>query len=498
MLSGFLRTTNKLNVVGIFKCIKNKKMQLIFEKSRKGRIGVSLPELDVPKKDLLDKELIREDLELPEVSEVDVIRHYTALSKRNFGVDNGFYPLGSCTMKYNPKINEDLAKLEGFTECHPLQSYNQGCLKLMYHLEKMLCEICGMDVFTLQPAAGAHGELTGLMIIKAYFEDKGEKRSKIITPDSSHGTNPASSSMCRFETVQIKSNDKGQIDIEELKKALDKDVAAVMLTIPNTLGIFEEKILGIAELVHENGTLLYMDGANMNALLGIVKLGDMGIDVLHLNLHKTFSTPHGGGGPGAGPVGVKKNLAKFLPNPYVVLNDDVYEFANNEKSIGKVRAFYGNFGVMVKAFAYIRSLGGDGLRKVSENAVLNANYLKEKLKWYYKLPYDFVCKHELVLSDEGLPNNITTLDIAKRLLDYGIHPMTVYFPLIVKGAMMIEPNETESKETLDNFIEIMKKIRDEIDNEPELVLNAPSSTVVKRLDAVKAARELDLRYNKKL
>ena len=471
-------------------------MELIFEKSKKGRIGASLPELDVPeKKELIGKDIIRKDLNLPEVSEIDVVRHYTALSRRNFGVDNGFYPLGSCTMKYNPKVSEDMAKLEGFTECHPLQPYNQGCLQLMYHLERMLCEICGMDAFTLQPAAGAHGELTGLMLIKAYFEDKREVRKKIITPDSSHGTNPASSSMCGFEAVQIKSDNKGQVDIDELKKVLNKDVAAIMLTIPNTLGLFEERILEITKLVHNNGSLVYMDGANMNALLGIVRPGEMGIDILHLNLHKTFSTPHGGGGPGSGPVGVKKELVKFLPNPRIILNDDIYEFANNEKSIGKVRAFYGNFGVMIKAFTYIRAIGAEGLKKVSENAVLNANYLKEKLKSYYKLPYDAVCKHEFVLSDEGLPNNVTTADISKRLLDYGIHPMTIYFPLIVHGAMMIEPNETESKETLDNFVEIMKNIREEINTNPEIVLNSPSTTIVKRLDAVKAARELDLKWN---
>ncbi len=472
-------------------------MKLIFEKSREGRCGVSLPELDVPlRKGLLDSELVRDELDLPEVSEVDVIRHYTKLSCRNFGVDSGFYPLGSCTMKYNPKVNEDVSRYSGFIDCHPLQPYNQGCLKLMYHLEKMLCEICGMDAFTLQPAAGAHGELTGLMIIKAYFSDKGEIRSKIITPDSSHGTNPASISMCGFETVQINSDDKGQVDIGELKEVLDSNVAAVMLTIPNTLGIFEEDILEITRLVHDNGSLVYMDGANMNALLGYVKPGDMGVDVMHLNLHKTFSTPHGGGGPGAGPVGVKRDLSKFLPNPSIVLNDDIYEFSNSSKSIGKVRAFYGSFGVMVKAFSYIRALGSEGLRKVSENAVLNANYLKERLKGDYNLPYDSLCKHEFVLSDEGLPNGVATLDIAKRLLDYGIHPMTVYFPLIVKGAMMIEPNETESKETLDNFVDVMKKIRVEIDNNPSLVLEAPSNTVVKRLDAVKAARELNLTYKR--
>jgi glycine dehydrogenase subunit 2 len=467
-------------------------MKLIFEKSVKGRTGASLPELDVPLKQVLSNELIREDLLLPEVSEIDVVRHYTALSRRNFGVDNGFYPLGSCTMKYNPKVNEDVAGFSGFTDCHPLQPYNQGCLKLMYHLEKMLCEICGMDAFTLQPAAGAHGELTGLMMVKAYFE--GENRNKIITPDSSHGTNPASGSMCGFETITIKSNSKGQVDIDELKKVLDGDVAAVMLTIPNTLGIFEEDILEITKLVHENGSLVYMDGANMNALMGIVKPGDIGIDILHLNLHKTFGTPHGGGGPGSGPVGVKKELAKFLPNPAIVLNDDIYEFTNNSNSIGKVKAFYGNFNVMVKAFTYIRALGCSGLKRVSENAVLNANYMKEKLKKHYKLPYDLVCKHEFVLSDEGMPNDVTTADIAKRLLDYGYHPPTVYFPLIVHGAIMIEPNETESKEMLDNFIDVMIKIKDEAGSDPEIVKNAPHTTVVKRLDAVKAARELDLRF----
>ena len=470
-------------------------MQLIFEKSRKGRAGASLPELDVPEKeDLIDKGLIRKELELPEVDEITVVRHYTELSRRNFGVDNGFYPLGSCTMKYNPKVNEDVAKLEGFVSCHPLQPYNQGCLQLMYHLERMLCEICGMDAFTLQPAAGAHGEFTGLMLIKAYFKDKGEHRSKIITTDSSHGTNPASASMSGFKIMQIKSNENGQVNISELKNVLDSNVAAIMLTIPNTLGIFEENILEITKLVHENGSLVYMDGANMNAMLGKVRPGDMGVDVMHLNLHKTFSTPHGGGGPGSGPVGVKKDLEKFLPNPRIVLNDGLYEFANIPSSIGKVRAFYGNFGVMVKAFTYIRALGAEGLKNVAENAVLNANYLKEKLKKYYKLPYDALCKHEFVISDEGLPNHVTTADIAKRLIDYGIHPMTIYFPLIVHGAMMIEPTETESKETLDNFVEVMKKIREEIENNPEIVLNAPSTTVVKRLDAVKAARELDLKF----
>ena len=470
-------------------------MELIFEKSVKGRKAVSLPELDVPRKDnIIPSEFVGGDSGLPEVSEIDLIRHYTALSRRNFGVDNGFYPLGSCTMKYNPKINEDTCRLSGFCDCHPLQPYNQGCLQLLYHLEKMLCEICGLGAFTLQPAAGAHGELTGLMIIKAYFNDKGENRVKILTPDSSHGTNPASSSMCGFETITIKSDDRGQVDIEYLKKNLDNEVAAVMLTIPNTLGIFEENILEITKLIHDNGSLVYMDGANMNALLGNVRPGDMGIDVLHLNLHKTFSTPHGGGGPGSGPVGVKSELKEFLPNPYVVLNEEVYSFANYPKSIGKVKAFYGNFGVMVRAFTYIRAIGAVGLKAVSDNAVLNANYMKEKLREHYKLPYDCVCKHEFVLSDEEMPNEVTTNDIAKRLLDYGFHPPTVYFPLNVHGAIMIEPNETESKEMLDKFIEVMIKIKDESNSDPDIVKGAPHTTIVKRLDAVKAARELNLRF----
>ncbi len=471
-------------------------MQLIFEKSRAGRIGVSLPELDVPKRDgIISKDNLRDELELPEVDEVTLIRHYIELSRRNFGVDNGFYPLGSCTMKYNPKINEDIAKLEGFVECHPLQPNAQGCLRLMYELENMLCEITGMDAFTLQPAAGAHGELTGLMIIKAYFNEKGEDRKIIITPDSSHGTNPASSTMCGFRNMTLKSNDKGQIDLDELKKIINKDVAAIMLTIPNTLGIFEEHILEITKIMHKNGSLVYMDGANMNALLGVTKPADMGIDIIHLNLHKTFSTPHGGGGPGSGPVGVVKTLERFLPNPRIIFKEGKYNLINNPKSIGKVKSFYGNFGVTVKAYSYIRAVGSDGLRKVAENAVLNANYLKEKLKDVYVLPYNSLCKHEFVLSDEALPNGVTTTDIAKRLIDYGIHPMTIYFPLIVHGAMMIEPTETESKETLDYFIRVMGKIRAEAENKPELLHNAPFSMPVGRLDAVRAARNPDLRYS---
>jgi glycine dehydrogenase subunit 2 len=472
-------------------------MKLLFEKSVEGRKGISLPELDVPKqKGLIPTELLRKDNSLPEISEVDLVRHFIELSRRNFGVDNGFYPLGSCTMKYNPKVNEDVARLEGFTMLHPYNKFSQGALQLMYELEEDLKEITGMDAVTLAPAAGAHGELTGLMLTKAYFEDKNEKRNVILTPDSSHGTNPASSSMCGFETVTIKSNEKGQVDLIELKKNLNENVAAVMLTIPNTLGIFEENILRITNLVHENGSLVYMDGANMNALLGKVKPGEMGIDVLHLNLHKTFSTPHGGGGPGSGPVAVKSFLEKFLPNPKIEKGEFTYLLGRHEKSIGKVRAFYGNFNVMVKAYAYIKAIGAGGLRQVAEDAVLNANYIKEKLKEHYDLPYDNLCKHECVFSDKEMPNGVTTNDIAKRLLDYGFHPPTVYFPLIVHGAIMIEPNETESKEMLDSFIEAMIKIKDEARQDPEIIKTAPHTTAVKRLNSVLAAKKPDLRWKK--
>jgi len=397
-------------------------------------------------------------------------------------------------MKYNPKINEDVSRLEGFTMLHPLNKFNQGALQLMYELQEDLKEITGMDAVTLAPAAGAHGELTGLMLVKAYFEDKDGNRNVIITPDSSHGTNPASSSMCGFETVTIKSNSNGQVDVEELKKHLNPDVAAVMLTIPNTLGIFEEGILGITKAIHDNGSLVYMDGANMNALVGKVRPGDMGIDVLHLNLHKTFGTPHGCGGPGSGPVAVKSILEPFLPNPRIEKGEATYLFGEHEKSIGKVRAFYGNFNVIVKAYTYVKAIGASGLRDVAENAVLNANYMKEKLKKHYNLAYDCVCKHEFVLSDKDMPNDITTNDIAKRLLDYNYHPPTVYFPLIVHGAIMIEPGETESKETMDNFIDVMIKIKDEAASDPDVVKSAPNTTVIKKLDAVKAAKELDLRF----
>lgn len=434
------------------------------------------------------------------LSEQEVVRHYTALSRLNFGVDNGFYPLGSCTMKYNPKISEEMARLEGFSQLHPLQpeSTVQGALRLMFELEAMLCEITGFKRFSLQPAAGAQGELAGIMIAQAYFGKKGELRKKVLVPDSAHGTNPASASMCGFEAVKVNSDKDGNIDLKDLKEKLDEKVAAIMITNPNTLGLFDQNVLEACDLVHGNGGLVYGDGANMNALLGICRPADLGIDVMHLNLHKTFATPHGCGGPGAGPLGVVEKLVPFLPRPLVGKNGKKYFLDYEGKdSIGKVRSFYGNFGVMVKAYTYLKAIGSAGLREVAEIAVLNANYMKEKLKKHYKLPYDRACQHEFVLSDEGMPNGITANDVAKRLLDYGFHPPTIYFPLIVKGAIMIEPTETESKETLDEFVEAMVKIKKEALEQPGLVKNAPHTMPVKRLDAVKAAREPDLRWKGK-
>ena len=476
-------------------------MKLIFEKSSKGRRASQLPKSDVHEKKIdISNKLLRQDVPLPEVSEVEVMRHFVKLSQLNFGVDIGFYPLGSCTMKYNPKINEDVSRLPGFVFVHPYQAQkiSQGSLELMFRLERYLSEITGMDKFTLQPAAGAHGELTGLMLMKAYFKHKKDKRTKIILPDSSHGTNPASSSMCSFESIPIKSNKEGMVDLDVLREVMSRDVVGIMLTNPNTLGLFEKDILEITEIVHDKGGLVYCDGANMNAILGIAKPGDMGFDIIHLNLHKTFSTPHGGGGPGSGPVGVNKKLEPFLPIPRVEKVGENYRLNYNyPKSIGQVKAFYGNFGVMVKAYAYIRAIGPKGLRKVAEDAVLNANYLKDKLKPYYDLPYDRVCKHEFVLSgSKQAEKGVHTMDIAKRLLDYGFHAPTVYFPLIVKEAIMIEPTETESKETLDAFADAMIKIAEEAEKNPDVVKNAPQKTPVSRLDMVKAAREPVLKWSK--
>lgn len=473
-------------------------MELIFEKSVVGRKAMQLPELDVPfQKGILPEESLRGDLELPEVSELDIVRHYTALSRMNFGVDNGFYPLGSCTMKYNPKINEDMARLNGFLMLHPYtpEEFSQGALQVIYELEQYLKEITGMDAFTLQPAAGSHGELTGVMIIKKYFMSIGEKRSKVLIPDSAHGTNPASVALCGFECVEVKSNSEGEIDIEDLRLKLSGDVAAIMLTNPNTLGLFETRILEIAGMMHNNGSIVYMDGANLNAIVGVTRPGDFGIDILHSNLHKTFSTPHGGGGPGAGPVGVKSHLKRFLPKPRVDLEGGKYRLNYDvPDSIGRVRAFYGNFGVIVRAYTYIRSSGWQGIRAIGENSVLNANYLKEKLKSHYHLPYDKVCKHEFVLTDKELSNGVTTGDVAKRLLDYGSYAPTIYFPLIVPGAIMIEPTETESKETLDWFAGLMIKIKEESKTSPENLKNAPLTTQLSRLDGVLAARKPILKW----
>ncbi|GAB7386789.1 aminomethyl-transferring glycine dehydrogenase subunit GcvPB [Bacillaceae bacterium] len=477
---------------------------LIFEMSKPGRVAYSLPECDVPETavtEALPAGMIREvPAELPEVSELQLIRHYTELSRRNHGVDTGFYPLGSCTMKYNPKINEDVARYPGFAHIHPYQPEEtvQGALELLYRLQRDLAEITGMDEVTLQPAAGAQGEWSGLMMIRAYHESRGEKRTKVIVPDSAHGTNPASAAVAGFETVTVRSNEHGLVDIEALGRVVDENTAALMLTNPNTLGLFEENIVEIARIVHAAGGLLYYDGANANAILGIARPGDMGFDVVHLNLHKTFSTPHGGGGPGAGPVGVKKELVPFLPKPRVIKDGERYRLdAEAPRSIGKVKAFYGNFGILVRAYAYIRTMGAEGLRRVSEHAVLNANYLMRKLAPYYDLPYSRPCKHEFVLSGKKQKKRgVRTLDIAKRLLDFGYHPPTIYFPLIVEECLMIEPTETETKETLDAFIEAMIQIAKEAEENPEIVQEAPHTTVVRRLDEVTAARKPVLRYRK--
>jgi glycine dehydrogenase subunit 2 len=483
-----------------------KDQPLIFEISKPGRIGYSLPDLDVPEENidqLIPSDYLRtEDAELPEVSELDIMRHYTALSKRNHGVDSGFYPLGSCTMKYNPKINENVARLTGFSYIHPLQDEAtvQGAMELMYDLSEHLKEITGMDAVTLQPSAGAHGEWTGLMMIRAYHEANGEKhRTQVIVPDSAHGTNPASATVAGFETVTVRSDQNGLVDLDDLKRVVGENTAALMLTNPNTLGLFEEHIVEIAEIVHSVGGKLYYDGANLNAILGKARPGDMGFDVVHLNLHKTFTGPHGGGGPGSGPVGVKKELIPFLPKPVLVKDENGFRFDEDRpQSIGRVKSFYGNFGINVRAYTYIRSMGPDGLKAVSENAVLNANYMLKKLAPYYEMPYDRICKHEFVLSAKRQKKlGVRALDIAKRLLDFGYHPPTIYFPLNVEECMMIEPTETESKETLDAFIEAMIQIAKEAEEEPEIVQEAPHTTVVKRLDETLAARNPILKYEKK-
>lgn len=472
-------------------------MKTIFEKSN----GVTGIELTDEKEDLtfLDKNFVRKgEIGLPSVSELEAMRHYKELSDLNFCIEKGFYPLGSCTMKYNPKVNELLAGLEGFINLHPLSEDEdcQGALELMFKLQEALKKITGMDAVTLQPAAGAHGELTGMMVIKKYFEIKGEIRKKVIIPDSAHGTNPASAHLCGFDVVPVKSNEKGQVDVEALKELLDSDVAAIMMTNPNTLGIYEENVLEISKLMHENGSLLYYDGANFNAIMGHTNPKLMGFDVVHLNLHKTFSTPHGGGGPGAGPVCVVEKLKDYLPVPTVAFDgENYYRNYNLKNSVGSVKGFYGNFGVLVRAYAYILMMG-DNLKEASENAVLNANYLKEKLKGAYLLPYDEPCMHEFVLSGEKQKheNGVSTLNIAKALMDENTHPPTVYFPLIVHEAIMIEPTESETKQVLDEFVDAMLKIAQVAKTNPEVVISAPHTTPVKRLDETLAARHPDLKY----
>jgi len=465
---------------------------LLWEKGGKGRCGFSMPRRDVEPSPI-DEGLVGPVPDFPELSEVDVVRHYTRLSQWNYGVDTGMYPLGSCTMKYNPKVNEKYASLPGFAGAHPLlpPSMVQGALKLMYDLERFLSEITGMDATTLQPAAGAQGELTGTMLIYAFLRSKGEHRSKFLIPDTAHGTNPASVSLCDFHPIPVKSNEDGILSPEAVAEVMDEDVAGILVTNPNTLGLFEENIREISEIVHGKGGLVYCDGANMNAVMGIVEMGKIGVDVMHLNLHKTFSTPHGGGGPGSGPVSVKKHLEPFLPVPRVIGEGGTFRLSSDyPQSIGKVHGFYGNFGVMVKAYSYILSMGPEDLKKASQLAVLNANYIKESLKTVFTLPYDRPCMHECVFSDKRQNvHKITTLDMAKRLIDCGFHPPTIYFPLVVAGAIMVEPTESESKETLDQFIETCKAIAHEAGEDPDMLHEAPKNAKVRRLDEVTAARQ---------
>ncbi len=476
---------------------------VIFELSTPGRVGSSYPEPDVPVRpleQLLPADQIREEAAaLPEVSELDVVRHYTRLSHRNFSIDEGFYPLGSCTMKYNPKIHEDAARLSGFSRLHPYvpEEDAQGALQVMWELDQMLAELSGMDRVTFQPAAGAHGELTGMLMIRAYVEARGEQRTRVLVPDSAHGTNPATAAMAGYQVVTVKSDARGNMDVRALREVMDDSVAAIMLTNPNTLGLFEEHIVEVQELVHSRGGQMYLDGANFNAVLGITRPGDQGFDVMHMNLHKTFTTPHGGGGPGAGAVGVKAHLVPFLPAPVVEKEGDRFRLDDERpRSIGKIRAFYGNFGNLVRAYTYLRSMGAEGLRQVAEMSVLNANYMLARLREHFDLPYDRLCKHEFVLAGTRQKRQfgVSTRDMAKRLLDYGFHAPTIYFPLIVEEAIMIEPTETESKRTLDEFADAMIRIAREAQETPDLVRGAPHRTAVTRLDEVHAARQPDLRW----
>ncbi len=476
---------------------------LLNELSSSGRRAFALPPLDVPEVPLgqmLPREMIRKGpAQLPELSERDLVKHYLNLGHKNFSVETHFYPLGSCTMKYNPRVHEEIAALPGLTKIHPYMPHAaiQGILKLLYDLEQMFKEILGMDAVTLQPAAGAHGELTALLIAKAFHEAKGRPRRKVVVPDSAHGTNPASAALCDFEVVEVCSDKKGRVSLSALAAAIDKDVAVFMMTNPNTLGLFEEEVLEIAALVHEKGGLMYLDGANLNALLGLYRPGEMGFDMAHINVHKTFATPHGSGGPGAGPVGVKAALKPYLPSPIILREGEQYRLDSaGTLSIGRVRSFFGNVGVLVRAYAYIRALGKEGLRRVAEGAILNANYLKKLLKGSYAIPVDEHCMHEFIASARKLKasTGIRALDIAKRLLDFGFHAPTVYFPLIVEEALMIEPTETESKETLEAFAEALAAIAREAKEDPERVKSAPHQMPAARLDEVQAARQPDVRW----
>lgn len=479
--------------------------KLIFEISKSDRVGYFLSDTEFSNEDY--KNHFKEDtlrsteLNFPEVNETEVVRHYTSLSNLNYGVDTGFYPLGSCTMKYNPKINEEIAGNPKFSSLHPEQPVEdaQGTLEFMYDASKAFAEITGMDEISLQPAAGSHGELTGLMIIKAYHLKNGHAHKRnIIVPDSAHGTNPASANVAGFNIVEIKSTKNGSVDVKALEDAIDENFAGLMLTNPSTLGLFERNIEGITKLVHDSGGLLYYDGANMNAIMSKVRPGDMGFDVIHLNLHKTFSTPHGGGGPGSGPIGVKSFLSEFLPKPVLTKKDDYFSLDyDRPNSIGKIKSYFGNIGIVLRAYTYVLHMGGDGLKKASEIAVLNANYMQKRLKEHYYLPIDELCKHEFVLSGNfGLTHGINTIDIAKRLLDFGFHPPTIYFPLIIDSAMMIEPTETESLESMNTFIDALIEIRKEIDVNPDILHSAPNNTFISRIDEVAAARNLILKYEK--
>ena len=479
---------------------------LIFERSRSGAVGYKLPQLDVPATEateLIDPKYLRTDdlAHMPELAEPDVIRHFTRLSTWNYGTDTGMFPLGSCTMKYNPKINEFVARLEGFAEAHPLlpEVSAQGCLEVIYLAEQLLAEITGMAAVTLQPAAGAHGEMTGIMMIRALLQDRGNVRKKVLIPDSAHGTNPATAAICGYTVEGIRSNERGLTDLLELEKRMDDSVAALMLTNPNTVGLFEENIERICQLMHARGGLVYMDGANMNALCGVARPGDMGVDVMHMNLHKTMSTPHGGGGPGAGPVAVTKELSPYLPSPTVIKRDDQFVLDyNRPHSIGRIRAFHGNFGVVLRAVCYMLTLGSEGLRENTETAVLNANYIAHHLRDTYDIPYEGKIMHEVIFSDKRQKKyGVTNGDIAKRLIDYGFHPPTMSFPLIVPGSLMVEPTESEGREEMDLFIDAMKSIDAEAKENPEMLKHAPYTTRVGRFDEVAAARNPVLRWQPK-